>query len=92
MGSGLGRGLTVAVKSPPFGVTDLLHSEKGTFCVFVLLCATIMLGIGMGSGKVDFVEAFTLWKDFTVVVLSAYVGTKTIQGAVTAIVESRKPK
>lgn len=63
------------------GIKNLLASEKAIACGVLVICATVLVGLGHMTVKE--------WQDYTMVIAGIYVGGKTLQGAVTAISEAK---
>lgn len=67
----------------PAGVHDLLHSERGAFCLLALLAATALVVFGSLTG--------TAWVDFVKYLVGFLVASKTVTTAV-EVATTKKPQ
>ncbi len=69
--------------APLNGIADLLHSERGVFCLLALVCATVLVVLGVFTTE--------QWIDFVKYLTGFLVASKTITTAVETVA-TRKPQ
>lgn len=67
----------------PNGISDLLHSERGSFCALALIAGTVLAVVGRIDG--------TAWLEFTKWLSVTLVASKTVTTAVETYV-TEKPQ
>jgi hypothetical protein len=63
------------------GAKDLIESERGIYCVFVLLTATVLVVVGSITGQ--------SWMDLAKWIGLTLVGSKTVTTAIDQVLKSK---
>lgn len=67
----------------PNGLADLVHSERGTYCLLALLCVTVLAALKILTAE--------QWIGFVTLLTGALVTSKTITTAVETVA-TKKPQ